>query len=106
MDRIAQDAGVHTAATSSVRQVLALVATADVVLTADTSITHAASAFGKPAVVLFRRGEGEVYGPYRTNGRVVRTAQRMLEEVPVGPVERALNEVLQECALGIAAAGQ
>ena len=45
-------AGVRAVRTATIREALALVATADFVLTPDTSIGHAAAAFSTPAIVL------------------------------------------------------
>ena len=51
LQRIAREAAV-TAATPSLWESFALVASADVLVTPDTALTHAASAFGTPACVL------------------------------------------------------
>ncbi len=53
--------------TPKVRDALALVGTTDIVFTPDTSISHAASAFRKPAVVLLKR-EHHPYAPYNIPG--------------------------------------
>ncbi len=56
--------------TPELRDALALVATSDLVFTPDTSISHAASAFNKPAVVLLR-GDCWQYAPWDIAGEVV-----------------------------------
>src|SRR6185312_6032036 len=56
--------------TPDLRDALALVATSDLVFTPDTSISHAASAFNKPAVVLLR-GDCLQYAPWDIAGEVV-----------------------------------
>lgn len=84
--------------TRSVREVFALVATADFVLTPDTAITHAASAFAKPAVVLFPRNRAEIWGPYETGGVSVAASGGTLESLPVEPVRQALAGLLLETA--------
>ncbi len=94
-ERIAAASGGMAVATRSVRDAFALVEASDAVLTADTSITHAASAFGKPAVALFPLGRGALYGPYRTGGRVVSTPAPAIDSLPAEPVIRALTEVVR-----------
>lgn len=75
------------------REALALVATADVVFTPDTSIAHMAAAFAKPQVVMLRR-RMEIFAPYRGRGRHVYTEGASLAELPPEPVLEALKEVL------------
>ncbi len=82
--------------TRSVREAFALVATADYVLTPDTAITHAASAFGKPAVVMFPRNRAEIWGPYETGGAAVASTEGTLQSLPVEPVLDALTGLLLE----------
>ncbi len=53
--------------TPRLRDALALVGTSDMVFTPDTSISHAASAFRKPAVVLLKR-DHYPYAPYNIPG--------------------------------------
>ena len=53
---VARASGVAAVKTSSIRSALAMVGTSTRVITADTSITHAASAFCVPTLVLIQRG--------------------------------------------------
>lgn len=53
---IARGGGGAAVRTPGFRDAIALVATADFVFTPDTSIAHAASAFGRPAVAMYRLG--------------------------------------------------
>ena len=72
-DRVTRVAGQVSALavpTPHLREALALVGTSDMVLTPDTSISHAASAFRKPAVVLLKR-EHHPYAPYNIPGENV-----------------------------------
>ena len=62
LDYLAQTLGVTTAM-AGLRGTLALVSVADLILTPDTSLTHAASAFGTPAVVMFTLHK-EMFVPY------------------------------------------
>ena len=89
-------AGARFFRTRSVREAFALVATADYVLTPDTAITHAASAFGKPAVVMFPRNRAEIWGPYETGGAAVASTEGTLQSLPVEPVLDALTGLLLE----------
>jgi ADP-heptose:LPS heptosyltransferase len=96
MQRIGSAAGVPHSVTPSYRAMMALVGTADVVLTADTSVTHIASAFGKASVVLFARSRAGLYGPYGSApSRVVSTSALALDAIPVAPVVEALDQVLK-----------
>ena len=49
---------------------VAMVATADLLISPDTAITHAASAFQTPTLTILRRGFEKLV-PYRTPGRNV-----------------------------------
>lgn len=91
---IAREAGVAVIETPSIRDALGLVATADLVFTPDTSIGHAASAFGKPAVVMFLDGKPPLWGLYRAPGSNVASPDQSLASLPVEPVLAALDELL------------
>jgi ADP-heptose:LPS heptosyltransferase len=81
-------------ATPSIRDAFALVATADLVVTPDTSITHAASAFRTPSVVLFVKGKAERWGLYDTSGANVEHDEGNLASLPVARVLSAIDELL------------
>lgn len=93
-DRIARAGGGSHVPTPSLRDALALVATADFVLTPDTSIAHAASAFQRPAVALYVRGKSERWGLYGTNGRNVEHTEPTLDTLSVERVTAAIDSVL------------
>ncbi len=93
--RIARSAGVAVAHTARVRQLIAVIAASDFVLTADTSVTHIASAFSKSVVALFARDGGGLYGPYATAGRSVSTPGLTLDSLDLEPVIAALDAVLE-----------
>ncbi len=97
--RIAGEGGGTLAPTASLRDALAIVATSDFVLTPDTSISHAASAFQKPCVVLLPRGSAERWGLYGTIGENVENIERALESLPVERVLSATDAVLSSMAL-------
>ncbi len=94
MARIGAASDAAVSHTPHYRAMMALVATADVALTADTSVTHIASALGKPAVVMFARSRAGLYGPYGTAGRVVSTSALSLDSLEVDPVAEALKSVV------------
>lgn len=92
-DRIARDAGAR-AIVPGLRDAFALVATADVVFTPDTSIAHAASAFAKPSVVMMIGGSG-IFEPYETPGRFVYSPGPTLASLAEEPVIDALVSLMQ-----------
>jgi ADP-heptose:LPS heptosyltransferase len=88
---IARAGGATYAATSSVRHAFALVAHADRVFTPDTSIAHAASAFGKPAVVMYLAGKAALWGLYGAPGENLESPDQSLASLPVEPVLHAID---------------
>ena len=93
-------AAVHGRALSgSLREALAIVATADVVFTPDTSIAHAAAATAKPAVVMLPAVTSPRFLPYHSLGISLYAEGDTLDALEVGPVERALAQVLDQVAL-------
>jgi ADP-heptose:LPS heptosyltransferase len=94
MAQIARGAGALIAHTPHYRQMMAIVATSDLVLTADTSVTHVASAFWKPAVVMFVGGGGACWGPYGTASHIISTDGPSLESTDVDTVIRALEALI------------
>lgn len=92
---IAARSGATVVHTPSIRDAFALVATADLVVTPDTSITHAASAFRTPSVVLFVKGKPERWGLYDTPGANVEHSEGTLATLPVERVLAAIDELLE-----------
>jgi ADP-heptose:LPS heptosyltransferase len=95
-ERIAREAGAR-AVVPGLRDAFALVATADVVFTPDTSIAHAASAFAKRSVVMMIGGSG-IFEPYETPGRFVYSPGATLESLEAQPVIDALASVVREAS--------
>jgi ADP-heptose:LPS heptosyltransferase len=95
-ERIASAGG--RAVVPPLRDAFALVASADLVFTPDTSISHAASAFDKPAVVMMIQGM-DIFEPYETRGRSVYSDGPTLEWIPVARVIEALDDALRDVAL-------
>jgi ADP-heptose:LPS heptosyltransferase len=75
---------------------IAMVATADLVLTPDTAISHISSAFRRPTLTLLRK-DFERLVPYRTPGRNVFSDDTDgLIGLPASRAIRALDELLDE----------
>jgi len=83
----------------SFAEVSAAVATADLVITPDTAITHVASGFQTPTLALMRKDTGP-WAPYKTPGRIVfGDIKRRLEPgLPTERVVAALDELLEQMA--------
>ena len=81
--------------TPNLRDAFALVGTADLVFTPDTSISHAASAFRKPSLVLLKR-EHRPYAPYNTPGEVLAWNEAEIQQLPHERVAKALNKLLTD----------
>ena len=81
--------------TPQLRDAFALVGTADLVFTPDTSISHAASAFRKPSVVLLKR-EHKPYAPWNTSGEVIAWNEAEIHQLPHERVAKAVNKLLAD----------
>ena len=81
-------------ATPHLRDAIALVGTADLVFTPDTSISHAASAFRKPSLVLLKR-EHKQYAPYNTPGEIVLWGEDEIQLLPHERVSAALLRLIE-----------
>ncbi|HUF13201.1 MAG TPA: glycosyltransferase family 9 protein [Longimicrobiales bacterium] len=92
---IAATSGAAGLERSSLRQLLSLVEAADMVLTPDTSVTHVASAFEVPAVVLISRTNAPMFGPWRVPHRLVWSDGGTLRGIPVDEVVAAATDLLE-----------
>jgi ADP-heptose:LPS heptosyltransferase len=92
---IANAAGAAVAKTRTLRDALALIATADVVLSADTGLAHAAAALRRPAVVLHLQGTASLWGLYGAPGAALESVDRSLVSLSVEPVWRAVDALLR-----------
>src|SRR3954464_2383957 len=81
--------------TPKLRDPFALVGTADMVFTPDTSISHAASAFRKPALVLLKR-EHRPYAPYNTPGGIIAWGEDQISMLPHERVSSALSDLISK----------
>lgn len=99
VQQIAAQGSARAVATPSLRDALALVGTADVVFTPDTSIAHAAAAFRKPAVVMLVAGSG-IFAPYHNTGRDLYSVGPTLETLPATAVTDALDVLLRGARVG------
>ncbi len=108
--RIAELGGGAFVKTPSIRDAFALVATADMLVTPDTSIGHAASAFGTPCVVMFTRGKGEQWGLYQTPGTTIEhpdeTLDTLSDDVVLAAVDDLLDRGLERPVIGDASLGK
>jgi ADP-heptose:LPS heptosyltransferase len=95
-ESVAAALGGRAVATPSVRDAFALVATADAVLTPDTSIAHAASALKRPCVAMYVFETSEEWGLYGTCGTNVVSPIRDLAALEVEPVASALRDLLDD----------
>lgn len=79
--------------TPSIRDAFALVGTSDMVFTPDTSISHVASAFRKPSLVLLKR-EHRPYAPWNTPGEIIAWNEDQIHQLPHEKVSEALDRLL------------
>jgi ADP-heptose:LPS heptosyltransferase len=93
--RLAAEAGATFAAVG-LRDVLALVCTADFVFTPNTSIAHAASALRRRAVVMCPPDLAARWSLYCSPGYDLASPDRTLESLPVGLVLEALDRLLAD----------
>ena len=86
----------------TLRELFALVATSDLVVTPDTGVTHIAAALERPTLALMRRrDEYERWVPYRTPGvNVFGPTEASLSDLPVAEVVNALDSALTIAGLG------
>ncbi|HVE34021.1 MAG TPA: glycosyltransferase family 9 protein [Gemmatimonadaceae bacterium] len=96
---VADNGGGQIVATPGIRDAFALVATADFLLTPDTSIAHAATAFKVPCVAMYVRGKAEQWALYDTIGESVEHSDNTLRTLPVDRVLRAVDAVWSSAAV-------
>ena len=97
-ERVKQVAGVVNALavqTPQLREALAMVGTSDMVFTPDTSISHAASAFRKPAVVLLKK-EHHPYAPYNIPGENIYWTGSEIKSLPAETVGAAVEKLVRQ----------
>jgi ADP-heptose:LPS heptosyltransferase len=93
VSKVAAEVNALPAQTPSLRDAFALVGTADIVFTPDTSISHAASAFRKPSLVLLKR-EHKPYAPWNTPGEIISWGEEQIQQLPHERVREALERLL------------
>ena len=81
--------------TPRLRDAFALVGTSDMVFTPDTSISHAASAFRKPSLVLLKR-EHKPYAPWNTPGHLIAWNEAEIHQLPHERVSELLDRLLAD----------
>jgi ADP-heptose:LPS heptosyltransferase len=92
---VAGAAGVEAVNVSPIRNAFAFVAAADMLITPDTSLAHAASAEGIPSVILYRFGS-IVFAPPGDNNALV-SSRGVLSDLPVDEVIPAVDRILARC---------
>jgi ADP-heptose:LPS heptosyltransferase len=95
VQNVASAVGALPVQTPRLRDALALVGSSDLVFTPDTSISHAASAFRKPSVVLLKR-EHKPYAPWNTPGEVIAWNEDEIHQLPHERVAKAVNKLLAD----------
>jgi ADP-heptose:LPS heptosyltransferase len=90
---VARASGVVAVRTDQLRSVLAMVGTSTHVITADTSITHVASAFCIPTLVLIQRGLTQ-WLPWQTPHAAAYWSGATIESLGVPVASEALDELL------------
>lgn len=81
--------------TPKLRDAFALVGTSDMVFTPDTSISHAASAFRRPSLVLLKR-EHRPYAPWNTPGEIIAWNEDQIHQLPHERVKEALKKLIAD----------
>jgi ADP-heptose:LPS heptosyltransferase len=81
--------------TPRLREALALVGTSDMVFTPDTSISHAASAFRKPAVVLLKE-DHHPYAPYNIPGENIFWHGSDITDLSLEEVSAAVDRLVRQ----------
>jgi ADP-heptose:LPS heptosyltransferase len=94
VQHVATSVGGLAVQTPNLRDAFALVGTSDLVFTPDTSISHAASAFRKPSLVLLKR-EHRPYAPYNTPGEIVAWSEDEIQQLPHERVADALTRLIE-----------
>ena len=92
---IASEAGGRLVEDRDFRDAMSIVSRADLVFTPDTSIAHAASAFGVPAVVMYVRDFSRAWGPYGTEGTSVESSTGQLLDLPADAAAAPLLGLLE-----------
>jgi ADP-heptose:LPS heptosyltransferase len=95
VQKVANEVRALAAETPRLRDAFALVGTADLVFTPDTSISHAASSFRKPSLVLLKR-DHRPYAPYNTPGEVLTWNEEAIQQLPHERVGTALGKLLAD----------
>jgi heptosyltransferase II len=96
--RVAGEAGAHWS-TQSLREVMARVATSDLVFTPDTGIVHIAAAFARPVVALYRV-DTRMWEPYRVPSRALHS-DSLIGAIPVERVTAALDALFEELSVKV-----
>jgi ADP-heptose:LPS heptosyltransferase len=93
VQRVALASGAVAISAPRLRDALALVGTSERVITSNTSITHAASAFSVPTVLLLERGEDQ-WSSWRTPSEVAYWTGSSIDSLGVETARDAVDRLL------------
>ena len=93
VSKVASETQALAVKTPNLRDAFALVGTSDMVFTPDTSISHAASAFRRPSLVLLKR-EHKPYAPWNTPGEIIAWNEDEIHQLPHERVKDALIKLI------------
>jgi len=93
VQRVARASGAVAVDAPRLRDALAMVGTSERVITSNTSVTHAASAFSVPTVLLLERGEDQ-WGSYRTPSEVAYWKGSSVASLEVETARDAVDRML------------
>ena len=95
VSNVASEVNALAVKTPQLRDAFALVGTSDLVFTPDTSISHAASAFRRPSLVLLKR-EHRPYAPWNTPGQIIAWNEDQIHQLPHERVKEALKKLIAD----------
>ncbi|MBI1921528.1 MAG: glycosyltransferase family 9 protein [Geobacter sp.] len=84
--------------TTTLPQLIAALASADLVVSLDTGSLHMASALQKPLIAIMRNGNIVPWGPWQTINRVI-ASETVVSDIPVESVYGAVTDMLGEIKL-------
>lgn len=93
VQHVARSGGASAVAAPRLRDALALVASSEQVITSNTSITHAASAFRIPMVLLLQHGHDQ-WGPWKTPAEIAYWSGADVSSLEVHTAVAALDRLL------------
>src|SRR5437667_12879260 len=93
VSKVASEVLALSVTSPQLRDAFAVVGSSDMVFTPDTSISHVASAFRKPSLVLLKR-EHKPYAPWNTPGEIIAWNEDEIRQLPHERVSDALGRLI------------